>query len=48
MTKQKKDLYQEQYEYYKRENDVAKWTAILLFGVPLGLVAILAFMLLTS
>lgn len=42
----KKSLQQEQYEYYKRQNDVDKWTAILLFGVPLGLIAILAFVFL--
>lgn len=42
----KKTPQQEQYEYYKRQNDVDKWTAILLFGVPLGLVVILGFVFL--
>lgn len=37
--KNKKTLYDEQYEYYKRENDVAKWVAILLFGVPAATIA---------
>jgi len=31
-----KSLEDEQKEYYKRENDVAKWTAIIFFGVPLA------------
>lgn len=31
----KKTPLEEQYEYYKRENDAVKWTALLLFGVPL-------------
>jgi hypothetical protein len=33
----KKTLYDEQHEYYKRENDVVKWTTILFIGIPLGL-----------
>ena len=33
----KKNFLDEQHEYYKRENDVVKWTTIIFIGVPLGL-----------
>ena len=36
----KKNFLDEQHEYYKRENDVVKWTTILMIGVPVATVLI--------